>query len=641
MTSVRVPDFSPTRNGLHFLNSWPAIPDYTLSILGQNITLGSASNGLCGGMAYTVNDLFLTGLLPPPDTTNPAGGTPLFNYIVARLTNSFDPPDFLQYLSWIQMSDHDTWFSHGLAWHEINEEWPAIKSDLDAGRPSPLGLVHGQEPPTVGFFTGLQDLGECHQVLAWGYDLNGTSLTIHIYDPDNTGDANTITLDIGNSQHTTPISVSNWAAGTFRGFFRTRYVYHDPRTPASGAFIATVVTSPGISSAGPLVPRTNIALTGGPGWATIPVAFSHGDGTFNVTNDAAADFASWAQTPNVQVLVGDFNGDGHMDLALTGGAGWATIPVAFSNGDGTFRVTNQGAPDFPGWAQGANVRVLVGDFNGDGRADLALVGGAGWATVPVAFSNGDGTFRITNQGVPNFPSWAQAPNVKVLAGDFNGDGRTDLALTGGPAWATIPVAFSNGDGTFNVTNQGVPSFPAWAQGANVQVHLGDFNRDGRTDLALTGGAAWTTLPVAFSNGNGTFNVTNQGVAAFPGWAQGANVRVHLGDFNRDGRTDLALTGGAGWATVPVAFSNGDGTFSVTNQPAGDFPSWADTAGVKVLVGDFNGDGRTDLALTGGPGWASVPVAFSNGDGTFRVTNQSVPDFPGWAQAPNVAPHPIT
>jgi hypothetical protein len=252
MQRVRVPLFQPTRNGLHFPNKWPQEPDYTLSVLGQNITIGDASNGLCGGMAYTVNDCYQTRLLPPSDTVNPADGSPLFNYIVARLTNSFDEPDVNQYLSWIQMSNHDTLVAHGLAWHEITEEWPKIQSDLDAGRPSPLGLIHGQEPPTVGFFTGMQDLGQCHQVLAWGYDLDGTSLTIYIYDPDNAGDANTITLDIGNPSHTTPIAVSNFEPGNFRGFFRTHYEYHDPRTPVSGAFIGTVVTSPGIAPAGPI-----------------------------------------------------------------------------------------------------------------------------------------------------------------------------------------------------------------------------------------------------------------------------------------------------------------------------------------------------------------------------------------------------
>ena len=220
---VRVSGFLPGANGLHFLNNWPSgIPDYTFSVLGQTLTLGDAGNGLCGGMVFTVKDLFETGLLPPTDTGVPAGGTPLFNYIVARLTNSFNEDNVNQYLSWIQMSDHDTLIAHGLAWHEITEEWPKIKADLDSNHVSPLGLVYGQEPPTVGFFTGIQDLAHCHVVLAWGYDLDGSDLTIYIYDPDYFGCENTITLNIANPGHTTPITISNWG-GFYRGFFQCHY----------------------------------------------------------------------------------------------------------------------------------------------------------------------------------------------------------------------------------------------------------------------------------------------------------------------------------------------------------------------------------------------------------------------------------
>jgi hypothetical protein len=118
MISVRVAGFDPLVNGLPYTNSWgPGIPDYKLNILGVPVALGAASNGLCGGMVYTVMDLFQAGLLPPYDPTQPAGGTAAFNYIVARLTNSFDYDDVNQYLSWIQMSDHDTLIAHGLAWH--------------------------------------------------------------------------------------------------------------------------------------------------------------------------------------------------------------------------------------------------------------------------------------------------------------------------------------------------------------------------------------------------------------------------------------------------------------------------------------------------------------------------------------------
>ena len=154
------------------------------------------------------------------------------------------------------------------------------------------------------------------------------------------------------------------------------------------------------------------------------------NGGFAVTNMPVGAFAVWAATPNVQNLFGDFNGDGRTDVALIGPAGWASMPVAFSNGDGTFTVTNLPITNFAGWAATPNAKAIVGDFNGDGLADVALIGPSSWGSMPVAFSNGDGTFNVTNVPIASFATWAATPNAQILVGDFNGDGKTDVALTG-------------------------------------------------------------------------------------------------------------------------------------------------------------------------------------------------------------------
>jgi hypothetical protein len=110
-----------------------------------------------------------------------------------------------------------------------------------------------------------------------------------------------------------------------------------------------------------------------------------------------------------------------------------------------------------------------------GTTDIALIGPSGWNTAPVASSRGDGSFQVTNRFIGNFASWASDPLAAKLTGDFNGDGWKDIALTGPAGWNTLPVAFSNGDGTFTVTNHQVGAFASWASDPRSVKLTGDFN----------------------------------------------------------------------------------------------------------------------------------------------------------------------
>lgn len=366
------------------------------------------------------------------------------------------------------------------------------------------------------------------------------------------------------------------------------------------------------------------------GWLTVPLALSNGDGTFIVKDPFVGEFGTMATVPNVRVLKGDFNGDGKSDLALNGGAGWTTQPLALSNGDGTFTIHNKPITNFGSWS--ANGTPYVGDYNADGKSDIALLPkpGVSWNTLPVALSSGDGTFIVSNSYVGAFSSsWSTTANVRALPGDFNGDGKTDIALNGGTGWTRQPVAMSKGDGSFTIYNLAITNFATWSE--NAYAYLGDFNGDKKSDIALINkpGVAWTTVPVALSIGDGTFAVQNRPVGDFALWARVANVRVLPGDFNGDGKTDLALNGGSGWTTQPLALSTST-AFYVYNYAIANFGAWSATSNVRALTGDFNLDGRSDIALTGGAGWTTQPLALSNGNGTFSVLNQPITDFASWA-----------
>jgi hypothetical protein len=149
----------------------------------------------------------------------------LFDYLVTRLFDSFDlplgPVRYLQLMS-PAMPDGDPLLSrfglvpHGRAWRTVVQEWPKIRADLDAGHPSPLGLVRIRSTNPV-------DLKQNHQVLAYGYDLEGTALALRLYDPNWPGrDDVTLSLDVGSP--TRPVTVTPMPAGPpVFAFFRVAY----------------------------------------------------------------------------------------------------------------------------------------------------------------------------------------------------------------------------------------------------------------------------------------------------------------------------------------------------------------------------------------------------------------------------------
>jgi hypothetical protein len=224
-----VPGFLPSTSGFHFPNAFPHVPTLKVSVLGQDIKLGDAANGLCGGMTYAVRDLLQAGVAPPPDTSAPGSG-PIFDYLVERIFASFDlPRGVLTYLHLMNsaLPDGETWLSehglapHGRSWVTVKENWPRVRADVNAGRPSPLGLIQVKSADP-------RKLGINHQVLAYGHDTDGTRVTLRIYDPNFPDqDDVTFSFDTGHPDLATPIERSHGDHPLY-AFFRTAYRYRKP-----------------------------------------------------------------------------------------------------------------------------------------------------------------------------------------------------------------------------------------------------------------------------------------------------------------------------------------------------------------------------------------------------------------------------
>src|SRR5712691_236088 len=334
-------------------------------------------------------------------------------------------------------------------------------------------------------------------------------------------------------------------------------------------------------------------LNPAPGGGTSNVAF------FSVTKTIVPLAMTRNTIPTGQnpqaVVVADFNGDGKQDMAVLNGNA-NTVSIFLGNGDGTFQTPLPSVAT----AAGGPLAAVVGDFNNDGKLDLAVVVER-VGEVSILLGNGDGTFQ-THQDfvVGNNP-------VGLNAGDFNGDGKLDIVVANAND-NTVSVLLGNGDGTF-------ANKADYATGASPQtVAVGDLNGDGILDL-VTANNNDNTVSVLLGNGNGTFaSHSDFATAALPN-------SVVVGDFNKDGKLDVATSSAS--TKVSVLLGNGDGTFGThTDYNSGLNSQW-------IIAADLNADGKLDLAIAN---FAenSLSVLQGNGDGTFKTPNlYPTNGGPGW------------
>ena len=354
--------------------------------------------------------------------------------------------------------------------------------------------------------------------------------------------------------------------------------------------------------------KTDIVIGTGASWilggTAVAVMYGNGDGTFSGAPITVVPGHATSDSPASAIQSADLDGDGIPDLLFSDST---NITSLHGQGNGNFTVVSQYNTEGNGAYTSA---IAIGDFNRDGIPDFAAaLGNFSEGSIAVFLGVGDGTFRP--------PLLAPLGELKappaLFTADLNNDGKLDLvavegpyAVVGGPYagpdTSTIVTCLGNGDGTF-----AAPVSQLTVSGS-LSVVPGDFNNDGIPDLAVATVAPppqfGGTVMVLLGVGDGTFRASPS--LSLPEM-EGVIITLAAGDFNLDGKLDLALalaisSGGEG--QLDTLLGNGDGTFqspvlySATYGPG------------SPIVTDLNGDGIPDLVTGGG-------YFLGNGDGTFK------------------------
>ena len=391
-----------------------------------------------------------------------------------------------------------------------------------------------------------------------------------------------------------------------------------PDSPPTNALGVSVYTSPDFNGTLTVNPTTGTVRVTNPypmGTYAVKVRAFDSSGTvtiktFQLTvqagtvcqNGSVFTRAADIDVDSDDIAVGDFNNDGHQDIASLNASSQGYVSIRLGNGAGGFTGSNTISLS----SNDSHQSIAIGDFNNDGNQDLVILN---FYAVSATIRPGDGTGAFPeayrSEVILAEPPWTHPGNsagpVSVAIGDFNNDGNQDLAVANRNA-SKVAIRLGDGKGLFfgsteiEVDNGAMP----------LAVAIADFNNDGNQDFVTANSRG--TVSIRLGNGAVNFNAPAIPEVHLGFWV----YSIAVGDFNNDGKQDFAV-GSNHEANVAVRLGDGAGGFTLPTTPNFNIGS----PSIDVVSGDFNNDGNQDLAAsTFRPD--TIAVRMGNGTGNFSA-----------------------
>jgi hypothetical protein len=272
----------------------------------------------------------------------------------------------------------------------------------------------------------------------------------------------------------------------------------------------------------------------------------------------------------------------------------------------------------------------AGDFNGDGKSDVLIHNTNGIVLYRSNGSRLDVNFSVVDR-VPG--SWQFQPADQFFIADFNGDGKDEVLVFNGTNWVMpyLGLLADDGSGGLKLIARYDGSMPGWQFTSGDQLFVGDFNGDGKADVYVFNGGNWAIPYLGHLRSSGTgLSVVKRYDGNLPGWETRPSDKFFVGDFDGDGKADLYVFNGAAWSIAYLGMLKSTGTaLAMARRYDGNAPGWQMRAHDRHYVADINGDKKADLFVFNADDWGPVYLGRMISNGTALNCDWAADWIGGW------------